>query len=273
MKAIWKFSAVAALALSGGLAQADIALPTAPTGSNLVLFIRDTTPGANPNRVYARGLDLTVDSVLTQAAANGTYAFAQSIPFTIPSPIGPDANLTAFFNAGAAGATYSWTIMASSQNGIGPGSQRYVTTTQREFTANNQLPNNNSLNGSWSQVNTMLGDLNSALPDSGPQNSTQVDGLWGSAGGLYEGATGWFGSAGTSSENDLGATANLFVLVNTADSGTARARLFVATDLQLSMDGTLSSVAAVPLPPALYLLGSAFAGLAGVARRKKAKAA
>jgi hypothetical protein len=267
MKSLWKFSALAAVAVGGSLAHADISpLTTAATGSELVLFVRDISAGASPDRVYARGIGVTVDDILTSAGAGGTYTGAgQDIGYTLPT-IGPDLNLTAFLGGGT---DFVWTIMGADTAGTAAFAQRYVTTTQ--FDAADPfatLPSNSALRTVWSQISPMLTDLNGILPD-GAGTSTTTNGLWGQTGGAYENASNWFvGGIGT--ENALGVAANLYLLTNSSTSNLASARVFAGLDVVLTALGELKAVTvnAVPLPPALLLLGSAFAGLAGIARRK-----
>jgi hypothetical protein len=271
MKSLWKFSAIAAVAVSGSLAHADVVLSTAPTGSELVLFVRDVSAGASPDRVYARGLGLTVDNLLTAAGAGGAYSGPGSdIGYTLPT-IGPDATLSTFLGGGS---QFVWTIMAADTVGTAAFSQRYVTTTQTDLAdPSATLPSNSAVRTVWSQISAMLNDLNGALPDSAG-SSTAVNGQWGQAGGTYENASSWF-VGGVQNENALGSAANLYVLTNSSTSNLASARVFAAVDVILEANGVLHAVAvnAVPLPPALLLLGSAFAGLAGVARRKRSNEA
>jgi hypothetical protein len=268
MKSFWKFTALAAVAAGGSLAHADVTPTTAATGSELVLFVRDVSDNAAPNRVYARGLGLTVDSLLTAAGAAGAYSGPGSaISFSMPT-IGPDSNLSTFLTGGT---NFVWTIMAADTVGSAAFSQRYVTTTQFDATDPlATLPSNSALRTVWSQLSPLLSDLNGVLPDA-PGSSTAVDGQWGQTGGAYENASNWF-VGGINNENPLGTAANLYVLTNSSTSNLAAGRVFAALDVVLSATGELKAASTVPLPPALFLLGSAFAGLAGVARRKKAAA-
>jgi hypothetical protein len=268
MKSLWKFSAIAAVAVSGSFAHADVVTSTAATGSELVLFVRDVSAGASPDRVYARGLGITLDDVLTSAAASGgTYSGpGQALSFSLPA-IGPDSNLSTFLGAGT---QFVWTIMAGDTVGTAANAQRYLTTTQTDLAASGAtLPSNSAVRTVWSGISAMLTDLNGALPDPAG-SSTTTNGQWGQSGGAYEGATTWFGG-GLQNENALGQAANLFVLTNSSTSNLASARVYAALDVVLEANGALHtvSVGQVPLPPALLLLGSAFAGLAGVARRKR----
>ncbi len=271
MKSLWKLSAVAVAVMGASLAHADVTPATdAASGSALVLFVRDISAGAAPDRVYARPLEITVDSLLTAAQAAGTYTGPGSpISFTLPTPIGPDSNLSTFLSQGS---QFVWTIMAADNVGTAAFSQRYVTTTQLDLTdPTATLPSNSSLRSAWTKVGAMFNpDLNGALPDGG--GSTAVNGQWGQSGTAYESAIDWFGG-GVNNINPLGQAANLYVLTNSSTQNLGLARVFAAIDVILSATGELSSVsvAAVPLPPALLLLGSAFAGFAGIARRRQNK--
>ncbi len=269
MKSLWKLSAVAIAVMGGSLAYADVTPATdAPSGSALVLFVRDISAGASPDRVYARPLDITVDSLLTAAQAAGTYSGpGTAINYTLPT-IGPDGNLSTFLSQGT---QFQWTIMAADNVGTAAFAQRYVTTTQLDLAdPNTTLPSNSSLRSAWTRIGAMFNpDLNGALPDGG--GSTVVNGQWGQSGTLYESAIDWFGG-GVNNINPLGQAANLYVLTNSSTQNLALARVFAAFDVVLSTTGELSAVvAAVPLPPALLLLGSAFAGFAGIARRRQNK--
>src|SRR5262249_19780104 len=155
------------------------------TGSSLVLFVRDTSAGANPNRVYARDLGLLVDNVHLAPVASDPYTGpVQQFNYTLPT-IGPDSNLTAFL---AGGTSFVWTIMAADTQGTAAFNQRYVTTTQNTLAVDTDVPINSALRGAWSAIGAMFNDLNGALPDS-PGSSTSVDGLWGQTGSLYENMT------------------------------------------------------------------------------------
>lgn len=153
-----------------------------------------------------------------------------------------------------------------------------MTTTQTDLAASGAtLPSNSAIRTVWGNISGMLTDLNGVLPDA-PGSSTSTNGLWGQSGGAYENATSWF-VGGVQNDNALGQSANLFVLTNSSTRNTDSARVYAALDVILEANGSLHSVGVVtppgevPLPPAIMLLGSAFAGLAGVARRKKAAVA
>jgi hypothetical protein len=267
MKSLTKVALVgAALAASGG-AYADVAAPSLGVGQ-AVLFVKNEVTGA----VYARGLDLNADQVATQSAiVADAYTGAGSTPdtslsFSLPSSVGPDANLTAFLGAGG---TFTWAVMlGDSQGAIAVGDKRAYTTSAGTIAT----PSNLTLNSGLANFNTFIGSLNAALPDSG-QNSVTSGGLWDQTGsGLGEGADIWFNAAmGVNDKVNLGDTAGFYLLSTAGGATSAASRQYLLGQLRLTANGTLESVGGatpeVPLPPAVWLLGSALAGFAGLRRR------
>ena len=104
------------LALAASTAHADVALPGTGNGE-LTLFVRNDTTGA----VYARGLQINLDAVLSQSTINGPFTgdtatgAVQSINYAL-STIGPDTNLQGFLNGSD---SFTWTIMAGDTVGTG----------------------------------------------------------------------------------------------------------------------------------------------------------
>lgn len=279
MRSLVKIAVAGALLASGATAYADVALPSTGNGE-LVLFVRDTS---NETRVYARGLGITMNQLLTSAQIvadptkpdpnTNNIADTDTLTYSLPSAIGPDANLTAFL---AGGSNFVWTIMGGdNQDPAGTeGNRRYVTTTQFDFTTSpSTLTNTQVGNGAYNGLNGMLAQLNGTLAGA---NSTAVDGLWGQSNQSYTAATNWFG-AGPVNDNAVGSSAH-FYLITTGTGGTnGLARVYKGVDFTLGLDGTLSSASVggpqVPVPAAVWLLGSALVGLAGVRRRKVESAA
>jgi hypothetical protein len=281
MRSLVKIAVAGALLASGATAYADVATPDTGNGE-LVLFVRDMS---NESRVYARGLGITMDQLLTQAQITGdptkpnsadpnnNFADTDTLTYSLPAAIGPDANLTAFLGGST---NFVWTIMAGDNVGgqTGEGNRRYVTTTQFDFTTTpSTLTNGQIGQGAYNGLNGMFAQLNGTLAGGvGSGDSTTSDGLWGQSTAAYTGATNWF-SAGPVNDNALGSSAH-FYLITTAQGGNQAnlARVYKGVDFTLSNTGVLSSASAevpqVPVPAAVWLLGSALVGLTGIRRRK-----
>jgi hypothetical protein len=266
------FAGVALAASAGSMAD----IVTASTGNGeLTLYVRDFA-GSSPNsRVYARGLGIQIDSVLSSAVAGGSFSGnVQNFAWSLPGPIAADANLTAFLAGGTPSSQYVWTVMAgdtSLDNDGLAGDYRFFTTIQTNYVTNpSSIPNGSALGSSWNGIDAFETAVNSALPNS-PGSSTGVNGNWGQNGSVTgSSADTWFG-AGTNNANALGSAARVYVVANASDAfSSERSRAFQAVDLRLTAAGTLESVTSsvVPLPPAIWLLGSALVGLTGVARRR-----
>jgi len=272
------------LALAASSAHADVFLPNTGNGE-LTLLVRNETTGA----VYARGLGVRIDSVLTQAQIDAGYTgdtstgLVQQLSYSL-STVGPDSNLSGFLNNTDG---FTWTIMAGDSVGTNfasPDARRYLTTSSVLFSEDNpsSVSNNNLV--TFSQLGTMLNLVNENIDGvggaAGDGHSTVTGGQWRQASANPGANAGnWFG-AGPDNVNDIGTAAHLYVLTTShsgAGSGnSALARVYQGIDVVLNADGTLSAVAApptVPLPAAAWMLMSGLVTLAGVGRRKNVAAA
>ncbi|MET0536132.1 MAG: VPLPA-CTERM sorting domain-containing protein [Steroidobacter sp.] len=258
---------VVAIAIAGvsGLgamgASADVVNIDSGNGE-LTLFVRNETTGA----VYARGLQVQLDSILTQGAIqSGQYnaGVANQRSYLLPD-IGPDANLASFL--GQAG-SFTWTIMAGDSTGTAAtvGARRYVTSSQVDLTNGTTVTNGN-FQASYTNLRSVLETLNGILADTSG-SSTASNGQWRQSDATPGSQAGdWFG-VGPDNVNALGSIANFYMLANNAGGGAVRVYQF--EDVRLNLDGSLESVPTVPLPAAFWLLGTGLAGLAGVSRRRK----
>ena len=283
MRSLVKIAVAGALLASGVTAYADVATPSTGNGE-LVLFVRD---GSNESRVYARGLGITMDQLLTGAqivadptkpSVDNNVADTDTLTYSLPAAIGPDANLAQFLSTGS---NFVWTIMAGDNLGgqSTEGNRRYVTTTQFDFTTTpSTLTNLQIGTGAYNGLDGMLTQLNGTLGGAaGSGDSTQSDGLWGQSNQSYTAATNWFG-AGPVNDNAIGSSAHFYLIATGTGGQLGLARVYKGVDFTLSADGTLSSASVgvppqVPVPAAVWLLGSALVGLTGIRRRKVEAAA
>jgi hypothetical protein len=275
MKSLTKVALVgAALAASAG-AYADVAVPSGGVGQ-AVLFVKNETTGV----VYARGISLSADQVATQSSIVGdTYTGSGATPdtslsFSLASPIAADSNLTSFLGAGG---SFSWGLMlGDSLGGLAVGDKRLISTSVNGITT----PQNSAINTSLAQFNTFVGTLNNVLPDGSDNSSVSSGGLWDQAGAgvQAEGADIWFSAGlGVNNKVGLGDTAGFYMLTTSGGTTSAAGRQYLLGQLRLTANGTLESIGGttpeVPLPPAVWLLGSALAGFAGLRRRLDGTAA
>ena len=285
MKLLLK-SALVGATLVASTAFADVAPPNTGNGE-LVLFVRDVNA---PGRVYARGLGVTIDSVLNPSVTSSadptfdpTTGVVKDFTYSLPASIGPDGNLTSFLGGGAAGTTYVWTVLAADtlDNSFiqDTGEYRFLSTSPLALKTNpGSVPTNNTIEGVWTNIDGMTQDLNNVLPNASG-SSTASDGQWGQSGTVWDGGGTWFGG-GLVNENSLGSAANLYLVSNSSDNSLHVARAYQSTiQLRLTADGTLENVGSVvtppqvPLPAAVWLLGSALVGVAGIRRRRPEQAA
>lgn len=267
------------LALAASTAHADVALPSTGNGE-LTLFVRNDTTG----EVYARGLQINIESVLSMATVNGAFTgdtatgAVQQINYSL-STIGPDANLSGFLNNTD---SFSWTIMAGDNTSGTNDQRRYLTTTLVSYgtAAEGKTPSavtNGNLGTNWNNLNTMLNTLNGVLAGStvGDGTSTATNGQWRQTGAVPGSQMGNWSGQGPNTVVGLGTAAHLYVLTTVTGGTGARARVYEGFDVVLNLDGSLSAVAppSVPLPPAVWMLMSGLVTLAGVGRRKNGTAA
>lgn len=265
--------AVRAALVIGGMvaataAQAAIDLPSTGNGS-LVLFVLNSTN----NTVYARDLGPNVDDIITQGTgagstgdpALGTTPGVFSLNYSLN--VAADGVLDGFLNDND---TFTWAVLGSDTVGGTSFSapRRFAFTSPIELNSSNTPLNSGlatlgtSQNTFWNQVSATLGSQTSFVAPLG------------AAGGAIDYAllNNFFNQLPGDATNGLGTTQNFYLLTNSTGGNPTQARTFVLNDLELTTDGNLvahGGVSEVPLPAAVWLLGSGLMGLAGIGRRRR----
>jgi len=256
--------AAAVLALSGTAANAAIVDFNAATGNSSMMF-QVVAAGQS----YALGLNIRMDDIIAEAAT-GTFVTKTFTLPDFPSFADPANSLW-----GVVGADYSTTA-----GGATVGQRRMLTS----FTSSNAAgPNGVRNNG----IVTSAQNMDTILNQVGPLCSPGAACIANSSGdGTYIGAvppwgSSWGFSSGFSNSIALNSPDSLALWLITPN-GTGTTTL--STTAQLVANGgaallwslsgstlTLSagSAAPVPLPAAVWLLGSALVGFAGIGRRRR----
>jgi len=271
-------AAVASILLAGGAAHAAAIVPNTGDGS-LLFFVTDT----KTNQTYT--------DVLTQDV-NGYFSVAQA---TVPAPtngivnvlngdanfsvpLGGDSVLTSFLSA-AGSDSLSYGIISGAYSGTLGSGQRPTGKVRIVATSLNQgsvLTNLQSqiVNATPSGLNVDVNSLNLNLGGASSTNQG-VFGTTTSAGGtalnLYAGGLDMSGVAPGTAVTLYGVTGNGTAGGSTTAFSLGTAIFSLATDT-LTFTGNGGSTP-VPLPAAVWLLGSGLLGLAGVGRRRAAKVA
>ena len=287
MKTLTKLLIAGGTLAATGVANAAIItnLPPATGGSDLVLFVTDNTTQTSFVQdlgVNVDSLGLTTANVLADYAAGNQYnvdglgvagALGTGGPVTIASGIltgGVDNALLSFTStAGNHEAdSFTYTITGASVTGgtYQPGDQRYV----GAYTA----ANGNTLFNADAQ-STDVGRAQASTDSwfSGINGSTSKG--FGIAGGdgLGQNAPGFMAGA-LSGANITGGVGTAVYLYETATfTGGNDANVYASADeIVVNANGTItgltSSPSAVPLPAAIWLLGSGVLGLFGIGRRR-----
>jgi hypothetical protein len=240
------------LALGATGAEASISDGQYPNVGELFVSIFDPSANGGLGRTYFRDLDVSLTDVLN---AGSNWAFSVNL--------GADANYAGF--AGKADLQYNIAAVYTLDEGGANIDQWGILATGSSFNGGfgNVLSTITNIQGYISKLNTALGDNVSGVVDNGLPQSWD-DGNWGP---LMGAAPSVFAS--TAGGVDL-ATLFFHVTNNTGDDSDGIVNQIAGRWL-LSSNGTLefgpAGSSPVPVPAAIYLLGSALAGLTLVSRR------
>jgi hypothetical protein len=264
--------ALAGTTLLAASAYADVAPPNSGNGG-LILFVQDTTN----NTTYARGLGVNTLDALPQATvtANQPYTAPVSTGYQLPT-LGPDANLAAFLGGTHANDSFSWSIMGGKNGtGIAPGAFTYITSTALNLDSGTTVTNGNLATvypNLTADLNYINGQIASGVMGDTASTAAGKDGGWPALHNMGQ----WYGVGPDTTTAAIGSTQNFYALTTGGTTKSSAAEVFILNKITLAKDGTLSaaaSTAPVPLPAAVWLLGSGLLGLFGIGRRRSAAAA
>jgi hypothetical protein len=267
MNTILKITVGSALALGAVSANASIGTPS--TGSSdAVLFAEVLNSSGTVVASYAGDTGVSISSI-----ASGSYAGGTVLDTSNFGTLWADANV--------AGNTLYWGVEGGQYTGNAtvanfksPSASEWVTTTSVNSTASFSGKTTTNLTH-WTTWNTDEQTIFGSTATSTVGNvGSGVDVISSSltTGGLWDvnTPTGIFSWYANGPQAAVTATSGISLFAVTG-GGTTTSPLAVTTttyNLGIGANGLTIAASAVPLPPAVWLLGSGLLGLAGVARRK-----
>jgi len=285
MKTITKLFLAGTALTAGGVASAQINVPpTNPAGSDIVLFVTDTTTHAyfvQDLGVQLDSLGVTTASVAADVAAGNLYSVFGSP--TNPGPLGSGSSITvgaglisdgidsalATFESLHTGDTFYYGIMAGAQGdgSFNPGQARLLAnyTAANGATQFTDEPSSNGIGQAASSLNQFFAGVNA-----GTTGYSAPSGIGAQAVSSFSQTSGANGAA-------IGTTTFLYELASTGAGNDAN--IYASTvGITVGLGGAISGLVSgsntpVPLPAAIWLLGSGVVGLFGIGRRRAASAA
>lgn len=259
----WKIKALVAAAAFAAAAPASAAITDSFSGfqgAELFFTVIDTAG----ERSYTR--DLGIETLAFNGSAPLSFAADSTLSSFIAGTASP-ANL--IWNIGAAFNNFADPIVVLTTAAAMPGASGSAPTLVNSDLA--LLPGSQDL---FLAAQNALGDHPSVTNGSNVDTKAADPDGWG--GGAYWGVS-WGGTANFLTTALIGQSNSFFMLTQTSDPFDSVARSLwteFGGNWTLASNGNLTyDVAAVPVPAAVWLLGSGLFGLVGVARRRKLQAA
>jgi hypothetical protein len=267
-------------ALAGTAAQAANTitnLPNTAGGSDLVLFVSDTAAGAYFAQDLGVGINSTVlaSKVVTDGVLTTAGSFATPTSFA-----GPDAALAAFLTTHAADLatnSISYSILASDDTSAlqGPGNERALITSPVDYSVVG--PSTTFTNGNiktfTAQSKIFFNAFDSGTSSYAGGNTSTTFG-WGAGTAVNQGPNApisWI-SASRANGGLIGTAQTMFLFGSNGAGLASASNPYVGGTVDVSSAGviTVTNASPVPLPAAVWLLGSGLLGLVGVGRRRAA---
>lgn len=246
--------------------------PNTATGSSLILMLKNSTDG---NYFYSE-LIPTVSSLRTMSELQSDTPEQYSIiGADVTGPLNETTfqglngyvapNLQAYL-AGNTGDVITWTIMASKSGpNANNGQAALVVTSNNDFLDTAPWINQDA----WQSATLFENFLNNEFNNATFTNGVSSTNGWGSSNAEGSNAPNSFNGGGYENGAALG-TAQYVYLLGTTGGDAANVYKSVS-QLNLASTGELQ-YSAVPVPGAVWLLGSGLMGLMGIGRRRKTTA-
>ena len=261
MNTLAKIGVASALAMGYVSAHAGAVVPTSSNPGNVFLFA--DVINSSGSIISAFGADTTI-SVNNATGVTGNLTNGQTL-------YGATTNLTSLIALGSqTGNTVSWTVMGGGSEASG--ALQFVTTDTNPTLAT--LTGRSGVNAGHWQVG-MMGTAQLLNTNTGANPDVLATSAAGAANwdptAIANNASNWYLNGPTNDVTGLGTSAKLYGVTAVGSNSTNLLGVSVLGNVTLTAAGLVFSTvttAPVPLPAAIWLLGSGLLGLFGIGRRK-----
>jgi hypothetical protein len=250
-----KLGFLGSLALGGVAAHASITVPQSTGSPGDVLLYADIVSAGNVIEGYVGDTGVSVDNVV-HGTQLGNYSAST------------DANLSAFLSlaASTSGSTVLWSVIGG--GGTAAGAPEFATTLTKPYAQ----ASGQSLTSWVTQLQGSVNNANGLIGGPGTSLETSAVGLTGiqyNPLALVTDVSNW-GGGPQNFITGLGTSVELYGITAAGYGGAQFTSAANEGSVSLTSTGLVYTPATgtVPLPAAVWLLGSGLLGLAGVARRK-----